>query len=179
MSKLFRSTINSRGLLLLCILMLMVPLRVRSQELDVLEAPDDSKGWIEIRGARTWVYVPDADEALGRDILARSERAAKVISDRFQWEPSQPIRIVVNDSSDDPNGLALPFPYPQIQIYISAPKEGDYLSDYDDWLDTLVRHELTHIHHLDRNEGFAAIPRYIFGNAPDLGSPGASVPISL
>lgn len=144
-----------------------------------MEAPDSSKGWIELRGERVWIYVPEADEALGREILSRAERAAKTVSDRFEWTPSQPIRIVVNDSSDDPNGLALPFPYPQIQVYVSAPREGDYLASYDDWLDILVRHELTHIHHLDRNEGFASIPRYIFGNAPDLGSPGASVPIFL
>lgn len=152
---------------------------LHAQELDILEPPDSSVKWVELRSERIWLYVPEQDEQLGRETLARAENAARIVSERFGWRPSRPIRLVMNDVSDEPNGFAIPFPYPQIQIFITAPREGEFLADYDDWLDMLIRHELTHIHHLDRVEGWAAIPRYIFGNAPGFGSPGASVPIFL
>ncbi|MCW5830238.1 MAG: PD40 domain-containing protein [Deltaproteobacteria bacterium] len=151
--------------------------RAVAQEVELFEPPDTSVPWIELRGERVWVYVPERDEAQGREVLARAERSARLVAERFNWIPSAPVRLVVNDISDDPNGFAVPFPYPQVQIFLSAPREGEYLSGYDDWIDLLVRHELTHIHHLDRTEGWASIPRFLFGNAPGLGSPGASVPV--
>jgi len=150
-----------------------------AQELDVMEAPGVELDWIELQGTRVTVIIPSGDRELGAEILARAERAASLVSGRFDWTPSERIRLVVNDVSDSPNGFALPFPYPQTQIFVTAPREDDFLASYDDWLDILVRHELTHVHHLDRVEGWAKIPRYLFGKAPGFGSPGSMVPIFL
>ncbi len=158
---------------------LVCPPAATAQELDVMEAPGVELDWIELQGTRVTVIIPSGDRELGLEILARAERAAGLVSGRFDWTPSERIRLVVNDSSDSPNGFALPFPYPQTQIFVTAPQEDDFLASYDDWLDILVRHELTHVHHLDRADGWAKIPRYLFGKAPGFGSPGSLVPIFL
>lgn len=82
---------------------------------------------------------------------------------RFGYRPQGRITIVVDDQNDFANGTATVFPNKIITIYVTAPTEVSGLEDYDDWLYSVIDHELAHIVHLDMVFGLPVIGRFIFG----------------
>ncbi len=81
--------------------------------------------------------------------------------------PSSKTEIIINDAVDTANGAASPFPFKRIEIYMTAPWEGDLLSNQS-WLEQLLSHEYTHILQHDRAAGIPARLRRIFGTVDAL-----------
>lgn len=100
-------------------------------------------------------------------IALRTARIAEdtwpFIAERYEWEPDGRITIVINDQTDYANGSATIIPNKVITIYVTAPTRISGLEDLDDWLATVVQHELAHIFHLDMAYGLPWIARLIFG----------------
>lgn len=61
-------------------------------------------------------------------------------------------------------------------LYLAPPESATSLEDFDDWLETLITHEYTHILHLDKTDGGAEFLRNIFGRQfllfPNMYQPG-------
>lgn len=77
------------------------------------------------------------------------------------------LHVLVHDTSDSPNGLALAFPYPLVEIR-TASFDGADSGPTESWLRMVVTHELTHIVHLEQAGGAYRFGRRIFGRAPFL-----------
>ena len=50
-------------------------------------------------------------------------------------------------------------PYNAIVVYVTAPEEDSTLDTYEDWSETILTHELTHILHIDSNHGLVRLAR--------------------
>jgi Tol biopolymer transport system component len=85
------------------------------------------------------------------------------LTSRYGWEPAGRIAIVINDENDDANGSATIIPSKVITVYITPPTEISGLEDYDDWLQDVLTHEMTHIVQLDMVYGILWVPRILFG----------------
>jgi hypothetical protein len=100
-------------------------------------------------------------------IALRSAKIAEdtlpFLVDRYGWRPDGRTSIVINDQTDFANGSATIIPSKVITIYVTAPTEVSGLEDYDDWLATVITHEMTHIIHLDMVYGLPWVGRLIFG----------------
>lgn len=100
-------------------------------------------------------------------IALRAARIAEdtwpYLADRYEWEPDGRITIIINDQTDFANGSATIIPNKVITIYVTAPTRISGLEDLDDWLATVVQHEMAHIFHLDMAYGLPWIARLIFG----------------
>ncbi|HEX4341197.1 MAG TPA: BamA/TamA family outer membrane protein [Polyangiaceae bacterium] len=92
----------------------------------------------------------------------RTASLAEVIRGRLERElgtpPGEVVHIRLEDTSDSANGNATAAPYDAIRLFVTAPEDMSSLGDYDDWVTTLVTHELTHVFHIDTVGG---IPRLI------------------
>ncbi|HJU64472.1 MAG TPA: hypothetical protein VJ596_02285, partial [Gemmatimonadaceae bacterium] len=103
-----------------------------------------------------------ARRAAGYAELAYSRLAAELAA------PRGTIDLVVGDNVDLANGFATPFPSNRIVIYTYAPLASPSLRYYEDWLELVVTHELTHIFHGDRVRGWWRGAQYVLGRAPFL-----------
>jgi hypothetical protein len=85
------------------------------------------------------------------------------------------VDLVIADNVDYSNGFATPFPRNRVVVYAHPPVDDPALDFYDDWIDLVLTHELTHVFHLDYARGLPRIPRYLFGRQP-LGFPETTTP---
>lgn len=92
-----------------------------------------------------------------------AENTLPYLADRYGWMPAGRTSIIINDQTDFANGSATIVPSKVITIYVTAPTEVSGLEDYDDWLTTVVTHEMTHIVQLDMVYGLPWLGRQIFG----------------
>jgi hypothetical protein len=120
-----------------------------------------------LRGPRVSVHFPAALEpaarraaTLAEEILARHEARYAVRLKHLQ--------LVLEDTADDPNGFATPFPYPLVQIRSAAPDGSDGFGSHDGWLRLVLTHELAHAVHLEPARGILGFGRKLFGRAPPL-----------
>lgn len=70
------------------------------------------------------------------------------------------------DQTEAANGSAFPLPYNTIVVTAAWPAGADFRGHTTDWLRLVVTHELAHIVHLDRSEGWASFVRRVFGRVP-------------
>ena len=101
------------------------------------------------------------------DIAIRAGKIAETalanMENRYGYELSGRTTIIINDQTDYANGSARIFPSKVITIYVTAPTEVSGLEDYDDWLQTVIVHEISHILHLDMAFGLPWVGRLLFG----------------
>lgn len=93
----------------------------------------------------------------------RGEVALARLSARLGWVPTLPVHLVINDETDNANGFAQAIPYNLIGANNAAPDDMSTLSDYEDWLDLLITHEMAHIVHIDTVRGPPRLFGAIFG----------------
>lgn len=82
---------------------------------------------------------------------------------RYGWDPPDKINIIIDDQTDYANGSATIFPNKVITLYVTAPTRISGLEEYDDWLVTVLIHEMSHIFHIDMAYGLPWLGRLFFG----------------
>lgn len=90
---------------------------------------------------------------------------------RTFWHNDMPhgsIYLLLVDNVDYSNGIATILPYNSITIYLKAPTGEDFLGNYENWLKTVIYHELMHIIHLNQSHGIYRYLHKIFGRNPVL-----------
>lgn len=114
-------------------------------------------------------YAPGL-EPLARRAGARAEEAYGEIAAVLVRPPRGRVDLLVVDNVDYSNGFATPFPRNRVVVFAHPPVDDVSLAFYDDWMQLVITHELTHVFHLDYARGLPRIPRYLFGRLP-LGFP--------
>ncbi len=109
------------------------------------------------------VHYHDGLAELAQRVAGLAERAHAALVPELASAPSQVTQIVLSDSSDDANGLAIARPYNAILLLVNAPPDMSALGGYDDWYDLLVVHEYTHVVHVDSTTGLPGLINAIFG----------------
>lgn len=124
--------------------------------------------WRTIQTEHFDIHYHDPLALVARRLGAVAERAHATLRVIFGFEPTPSpgqtrIQIVLSDDSDSANGSATALPFDTIRLYAEPPEDLSVLSDYDDWLTTLVSHEHSHILHLDQASGLPSILNAILG----------------
>ena len=126
-------------------------------------APDES--WRTLDTEHFRVTFPAHLEDMGRRAAERAEWAHARLSEQFIAAPRGIIDLVLTDHIDVSNGSATPLPSNRIIIFARPPTDSFGLAYFDDWLENLIAHELTHIFHIDR-PGRYSFFRKLFGRVP-------------
>lgn len=92
-----------------------------------------------------------------------AESAYPYMVRRYGWAPAGRISLIINDQTDFANGSATIVPNKVITVYVTAPTKVSGLEEYDDWLSTVIIHEMAHIFHLDMAFGLPWVGRLLFG----------------
>ncbi len=127
-------------------------------------APDQA--WSTLKTAHFRVTFPRGDVELGRRAAACAERAYGELAKSFVAPPSATIDLLVTDDTDFSNGLTVVSPSDRITVTARPPVDDLDLGFFDDWMQLVITHELTHVFHLDRTGGVGSVLRPIFGRVP-------------
>ena len=126
-------------------------------------APDES--WRTLDTEHFRITFPAHLEDMGRRAAERAEWVHTRLSEQFTAAPRGIIDLVLTDHIDVSNGFASPLPSNRIVIYARPPIDSFGLAYFNDWLENLIAHELTHIFHIDR-PGRYSFFRKLFGRVP-------------
>ena len=126
-----------------------------------------SHHWLTIRTKHFFVHFTKPTEGLARRVAADAERAYGQLSNELH-PPRGMIDVVISDDVDVSNGSATPYPTNRIVIYANPPVSESALRYTNDWAQTVITHELTHIFHLDRTRGIWSLGQHVFGRAAAL-----------
>ena len=113
-----------------------------------------------------YIHYHQGEEALAKKAVMIAEDVHTRLTPRMKSQPHERTHIVLVDALDDANGLATPFPYNLIKLYVTQPFGESIFGagHHDDWLRMLITHEYTHIVHLDMTNGLSAVLNSVFGN---------------
>ena len=126
---------------------------------------DPGADWRTLSTAHFEVHFTPALEAIARRSAAHAESAYVALA-RVLHPPRGRIELVLADNVDFTNGFATPVPTNRVIVYTTPPIAVRSLRYYDDWMRTVITHELVHIFHLDRARGIWRLGQYVFGRSP-------------
>ena len=102
---------------------------------------------------------------MGRRAAERAEWAHAQLSEQFIAAPRGMIDLVLTDHIDVSNGYASVRPSNRITIYARPPIDSFGRAYYNDRLENVIVHELTHIFHIDRPGRYSLLHKP-FGRVP-------------
>lgn len=129
------------------------------------QLPPDAR-WRTLETPHFRVHFTEGLEPLARRAADRAERAHAQISAALVRPPRGKVDLVVSDNVDYANGYATPLPTNRVVVYAHPPTDEPSLSFYDDWLQLVITHELTHVFHLDYAGGIWRPLRRVLGRSP-------------
>jgi len=129
------------------------------------QIPADAR-WSVIATEHFRVHYTPGLEPLARRAGTRAEEAWAELSAALVRAPGGRVDLVVTDNVDFANGFAGPFPRNRVVIFAHPPVDEPTLAFYDDWVDLVLTHELTHVFQLDYARGLPRLPRLVLGRAP-------------
>ena len=114
--------------------------------------------WRTIETPHFRIHFYEAERFLAERAVVLAERAHASLTRYLDWLPGGRIDLTLIDQTDSANGYANSVPSNYIYAYGVPPEPLFSLNDFDDWLNVLISHELTHVVHLDTMGG---LPRLI------------------
>ncbi|HEX7238782.1 MAG TPA: hypothetical protein VF263_00840, partial [Longimicrobiaceae bacterium] len=154
-------TAHLRRLLLAGVLLAAAVSRASAQ------LPPDAR-WRTFDTPHFRVHYTEGLEGLARRAGDRAETAHAEISRTLVRAPRGKVDLLLTDNIDFANGYATPFPTNRVVVYAHPPVDEPTLAFYDDWLQLVITHELTHTFHVDYAGGIWRPLRSVFGRAPFL-----------
>lgn len=103
-------------------------------------------------------------EPYARAVAQTFERVLPELEKRMNWQAPDAVDIIVQDPTDQANGLTMNFPNNAIELYASPFASDSPLAYYDNWPNEIATHELTHMVANDTTLGFYSTLRSIFGS---------------
>lgn len=114
------------------------------------------------------VHFARSQHALAQRALAIAEQVHLELMPFFQSDLHARTQMVLTDDVDFSNGWATVSEYAQIRLFVSPPEDVNTLESYDEWLHMLIRHEYTHILHMEMVRGAPKALQRVFGRHPIL-----------
>ncbi len=119
--------------------------------------------WRTIETEHFYIHYFAGEEEAAERVALVAEKAYSELSMGWGHRVFLKTHVTLVDSQDTANGRATAVPYPQIFAYATAPEALSVLEAYDDWLDVLITHELTHVVHLDTVHGISRLANALLG----------------
>ena len=115
------------------------------------------------------VHFVENNAWLAKKVLKVLAERSPAVLKYFKYEPSTTIHFVINEDSYTANGAALVFPRNVIFLNDFPPLNQGHLMINNNWIESLVIHELVHVIHMDQTRGFLSVVRSIFGSIGKMG----------
>ncbi len=122
---------------------------------------DPSLDWRTKQSEHFYIHYPAELNALAVKTETLAESIYQEITLELGWKPVEKTHLVLTDHTDFANGYATPIPYNRSVLFVRPPESDQF--DFADWLESLIRHEFTHVVHLDKATGFPKDIRGILG----------------
>ncbi|MCW8955400.1 MAG: hypothetical protein OQL09_00830, partial [Gammaproteobacteria bacterium] len=119
--------------------------------------------WKTIESDHFYVHFAQGYLSQARQVASIAEAVHEKLVPLIHWQPQQKTHLAISDETDQPNGYAISFPFNRSVLFLSPPDEANSLEDVENWLETLIEHEYTHILHIDKASGGPNNLRSIFG----------------
>jgi hypothetical protein len=84
--------------------------------------------WSTLETPHFLVLFHDGGEELAGRAAIIAEEAHQHLAPELHWEPAEKTRLILADVADAANGLATPFPFNRIIIYLSPPEASRSLT---------------------------------------------------
>jgi hypothetical protein len=127
-------------------------------------AAPSGETWFTLKTANFRVHHTANLENYARRMAFSLERALPKLEERLNWKAPTPLDVIVLDPSDSANGLAANFPNTRMELFATPFESDSSLAHYEDWVNELAIHELTHIIANDGGLGAYKTLRSIFGS---------------
>ncbi|WP_150149106.1 TolB-like translocation protein [Candidatus Enterovibrio altilux] len=92
-----------------------------------------------------------------------AEKVHQDLASQFSQMPTDKTHLILEDDEDSNNGNAMPIPSPHIHLSLHPPRNILNSEGNEKRLDSLIRHEYTHIVHMEFNDRAVTRARDIFG----------------
>lgn len=122
--------------------------------------------WRQIESRHFRVIYEAGLDSLARRAAEQGERTHARLSAELIAAPPGKIDLILTNRTDITNGYATPFPSNRVAIFVRPPVEDLSLQQYNDWIELLVTHELTHTFQMDRAGWPGRAVRKVFGRVP-------------
>lgn len=129
----------------------------------IAQRNDPTLVWRTLESEHFRVHYHQGLREAAQRVINVAESIYARLGDLLGRRPVQRTEITLVDSTDDANGFANAVPYNSMTLYVTAPEDLSTLSDFDDWLQTLVTHEFTHVAHADNISGIPAMINAVLG----------------
>ncbi len=118
-----------------------------------VQAPDAH--WKTYRTAHYRIHFPATPaggfEPFAREVASKIEGIHAQVTDWVGFEARGTVDILLRDPVMEANGMAVSLLHrPFVELWKTPPEAEDAIGHYQNWVDLLVVHELTHIHHMMR-----------------------------
>jgi hypothetical protein len=122
--------------------------------------------WREVAHGSFIIIFPAERVAEAEVALAAAEALNEKLASFWGLRPLGRVRIVLSDSTDQPNGFATYFPFNLVEADLPESPPDSELAGSRGWLDLVLAHELTHVFTLNAGSDLFRIAHGIFGNLP-------------
>ncbi|GLO60608.1 hypothetical protein MACH09_11160 [Vibrio sp. MACH09] len=122
--------------------------------------------WLTQQTEHFSINFRQGHEEQANRVLDIAEQVHLELEPFFGYAPSDKTEIVLVDDYDYSNGWATPLPFAQIRLIMSPPEDVNSLEANDEWMHMLIRHEYTHIMHMEMGEGLVKSLRNVLGRNP-------------
>lgn len=150
--------------------LIFVLLVSQSQPVFAQRIGDSREKWQMLITPHFEIFYTAEQQDLGLYYARIAEQSYAEIMTIFTVAPKEKIVVILNDSTDAPNGFTTLLPYPYIMIYPVQAGKDDALAESGEWAKELFIHELAHVMQLYPAEDLYKIAKPLFGNiiAPNL-----------
>ncbi len=108
---------------------------------------EDSLQTIETEHAR--IHFHKDYQAFAQQVASKFEPIYADVSGRVGFEQNDKLDFLIGDDFHQANGYAIPLTAGKVvKVFTSSPRSEEALGSYNDWLDLVISHELTHKIHM-------------------------------
>jgi hypothetical protein len=109
----------------------------------------DTLQTIETQHAR--IHFHQDYQAFAQQVAKKFESIYADVSQRVGFDQNDKLDFLIGDDNHQANGYAIPLTAGKIiKVFTSAPRSEEALGSYDNWLDLVISHELTHKIHMSQ-----------------------------
>lgn len=116
--------------------------------------------WQTIQTTHCVIHYHQGEDSLAQVVARKVEFFIQILIDEFNYQPDK-IQIVLENSND--TIIDATTPLPNLTVFLNPTPMNFQLGHYQDWLDLIIAHELTHAIDIDRTGGIAQLFRAVIG----------------